>query len=113
MTSDGRPYARFRRALEVRSLMQAETAAREIRQLTLLDAIDLCSLMAIEAPERYRRAARRWFRRYVAEQDSLTLEQAQLAIACLQALGGADHERLADVLRGLAGGRQSSSGVWH
>jgi hypothetical protein len=30
MTSDGRPYARFRRALDVRSVLQAETAAREM-----------------------------------------------------------------------------------
>jgi hypothetical protein len=29
MTPDGRPYARFKRALEVRSVSQAELAARE------------------------------------------------------------------------------------
>jgi hypothetical protein len=92
--------------------MQAEAAARELRQLSLLDAVDLIALMATEDADRYRRAARRWFRRLIAERETLTLYQAQLAIACLQGLGGADHERLTDVLRGLAGGRQSSSGVW-
>ena len=39
MTSEGRPYARFRRALDVRSVMQAETAAREMGRLGLTDAL--------------------------------------------------------------------------
>jgi hypothetical protein len=112
MTPDGSAHARFRRALEVRSVLQAETAAREIGRLSLVEAVDLIALMAIEAPDRYRRAERRWFRRLITERDSLTLYQAQLAIACLQGLGGADHDRLADVLRSLAGGRQGSSRHW-
>jgi len=112
MTAEGRPYARFRRALGVRSLMGAETAAREMRRLGLLDAIDLCALMAVEAPDRYPRAARRLFVRLVTEREQLTLDQAELAIACLRGLPGGDRDRLADVLRGLAGGRQGQNGVW-
>ena len=92
--------------------MQAETAAREMGGLPLLDAVDLCSLMAVEAPDRYERAARRLFRRLVAERDTLTLEDAQLAIACLRALPRGDRQRLTDVLRVLAGGKQSSNGHW-
>ena len=92
--------------------MQAETAAREMGGLPLLDAVDLCSLMAVEAPDRYERAARRLFRRLIAERETLTLDEAELAIACLRALPRGDNERLTDVLRGLAGGRQSSSGLW-
>jgi len=112
MTAEGRPYARFRRALAVRNVMQAETAAREMRGLPLLDAVDLCSLMAVEAPDRYGRAALRLFRRLVQEREALTLDDAELAIACLRALPRGDRDRLTDVLRGLAGGRQSSRGHW-
>jgi hypothetical protein len=63
MTSEGRPYARFRRALEVRSVFQAEIAAREIGRLGLTDALDYLVLLANEAPERYERAARKWLAR--------------------------------------------------
>jgi hypothetical protein len=62
MTSDGRPYAHFRRALDARSVMQAETAARELGRLRLLDALDYLTLVAAEAPDRYDRAARKWLR---------------------------------------------------
>ena len=112
MTSEGRPYARFRRALEVRSVMGAETAAREMGRLGLLDAIDLWALMAIDAPNRYPRAARRLLVRLVTEREALTLDDAELAIACLRGLPGRDGDRLADVLRVLAGGRQGRNGLW-
>jgi hypothetical protein len=52
MTTEGRPYARFRRALAVRSILGAETAAREIGRLGLLDALDYLTLLAAEAPDR-------------------------------------------------------------
>ena len=58
MTFEGRPYARFRRALQVRSVMHAETAAREMGRLGLNDALDYLTLLAAEAPERYEAAAR-------------------------------------------------------
>jgi hypothetical protein len=112
VTSEGSPYGRFQRAIQVRSVLAAETAARELGRLNLLDAIDLCLLMATEAPERYDRAAKRWFVRLVSERETLTLDQAALALACLRGLASGDRERLADVLRGLAGGRQGSSRHW-
>ena len=66
MASEDRPYARFRRALDVRSVMQAETAAREMGRLGLLDALDYLVLLAREAPDRYDRAAWRWLSRLLA-----------------------------------------------
>jgi hypothetical protein len=54
MTADGPSYARFGRALDVRSVMQAEMAARELDPLGLLDALDYLVLLAAEAPDRYR-----------------------------------------------------------
>ena len=81
-----------------------------MRQVNLLDALDFCWLVASEAPDRYERTARRWFQRLVSEKNGLTLDQLQLALACLRGLPTGDQDRLRDVLRGLAGGRQSSSG---
>ena len=112
MTSGESAHVRFQRALEVRSVLQAETAARELGRLSLLDALDFCLLVAVEAPDRYERAARRWFVRLVAETPRLTLDQAQLALACLREMPSGDGNRIADVLRGLAGGKQASSGHW-
>jgi len=86
MTSEGRPYARFRRALDVRSVMQAEIAAQELGQLGLLDALDYITLLALEAPERYDRAARKWLARLLAESPALTLDEATVALGCLRGL---------------------------
>lgn len=45
MTTEGHPYARFHRALDVRSVGQAELAARELGRLRLLDALDYLTLV--------------------------------------------------------------------
>lgn len=92
--------------------MLAETALREMRRVRLLDALDFCWLVSIEAPHRYERTAHRWFQRLVDERETLTLDQCQLALACLRGMPSGDRERLTDVLRVLAGGRQTSTGVW-
>jgi hypothetical protein len=44
VTSEGRPYARSKRALERRNLWGAEDAARELGQLSPEDAIQLVHL---------------------------------------------------------------------
>src|SRR6476661_6887553 len=75
MTAEGRPYARFRRALDIRSVMQAETAAREMGRLGLNDALDYLVLLAAEAPDRYDRAARKWLARLLNESSALTLDE--------------------------------------
>jgi hypothetical protein len=112
VTSEGSPYKRFRRAPQVRSLLQAESAARELHSLSLIDAVDLCVLIATEAPERYEQAARRLLVRLLTERERLGLDEAQLAIACLRGLRFSDTDRLADVLQVLGGGRQGSGGHW-
>jgi hypothetical protein len=70
VTSDGRPYARFRRALRVRSLLQAESAARELPHVGLLDALDYLALLAAEEPDRYDRGAKRWLSGLLAESQA-------------------------------------------
>jgi len=61
-----------------------------------MDAADLCVLFAQEAPDRYERAARRPLERLVTEQAALTLDEAQLAIACLRGLPLGDTGRLSE-----------------
>ncbi len=110
MTSDGRPYARFRRALDGRSVMQAETAARELGRLGLNDALDYLTLLAAEAPDRYDRAARKWLARLLAESPALTLGEAGMALGCLRGLVAGYEEQSREVLRALVKRRHELRG---
>ncbi len=110
MTSEGRPYARFRRALEVRSVMQAETAAREMGRLGLNDALDSLTLLAVEAPDRHDRAARRWLGRLLTEAEALTLEEVGIALGCLRGLRAGYEEQSREVLRALVKRRHGTRG---
>jgi len=51
---------RFRRAIEARSVLLAELTAREMRHLTLEDALELVSLCATAGDKKFERAACRW-----------------------------------------------------
>jgi hypothetical protein len=82
-------------------LNQAEMAMREMRRVGLLDALDYCTLLAAEAPDRYDSAARRWLGLLLAECASLTLDDVQLALACLRSLPAGDVDQIREVLRAL------------
>jgi hypothetical protein len=111
MSSEGRTYARFRRALDVRSVMQAEAAARELGRLGLLDALDYLVLLAAEAPDRYGRAGRRWLSRLLAESEALTPDEVSVAVGCLRGLAAAYGEQSRQVLRALVKRRRGSRAV--
>jgi hypothetical protein len=86
----GSPYAHFRRAIERRHLLSAETAALELPQpLNLGDALALLLLIAEFDPDRYSRAAARWHGRFVVE-CGVSLEDATLALAALTSIGSSD-----------------------
>jgi len=102
VTSNGSAYARFRRAIERGHLFHAETAARELPQLNLSDALDYCDLLARQAPERFERAALRWHGRFEVEGKAQTLLDAHHALLCLQMLTGSDRALALSVLRHLA-----------
>jgi hypothetical protein len=67
VTSDCTAYARFRRAIERRALWMAEDAAREMRELSLEDALQLVHLYAERGSPKYEKAAMRWLERYLIE----------------------------------------------
>jgi hypothetical protein len=98
VTSQGHPYARFRRALATGNARIAEAAAREAHTIGLRDALELC-LLYRDDPERYERAAARWIARLIAERPSIQLSEIELAAAGFRE---AMHtERGVDALRGL------------
>ena len=83
VTSQGHPYARFRRALEAGNPRIAEAAARELGQISLRDALDL-TLLFRDDPQRYERAAARWIARLVSERPRVRLSEVELAAAAFR-----------------------------
>jgi hypothetical protein len=79
VTSEGRAYARFQRALEHRALWAAEDAAREMPQLALRDALRLVHLYADRGSPKFEAAARRWLCRYLEETSPRLVDVAKVA----------------------------------
>jgi len=107
---DGSPYARFRRALDARSVMQAETAARELGRLGLNDALDYLVLLATEDSERFERAARKWLARLLSESPALTFDEVDVALGCLRGIAALYEDPSRDVLRALVRRRHEARG---
>jgi hypothetical protein len=104
MTSQGSASGRFTRAIQQRNLFEAEIAAREMRGLSLADALDLVILIAAQRPDRLERVAVRWHGRLEVELPMLTLAESRFALAALERLPA--DPRAGDLLRKLL--RQAS-----
>jgi hypothetical protein len=100
----------FLRALERGNLIVAEATAREVGQISLAEALELTALIARKEPHRHSRVAARWLRRYLAEQDSVALEEVGLIVGCLTALRSSHHEVALAVLRGMTRSRRRPVG---
>jgi hypothetical protein len=98
VTSEGTVYGRFRRALQHGNLLAAEAAAREIRRVTLVDALALLVLIAEKDSKRYPRAAARWLARRLEETPGARLDDAALILGALAALQDGDREQAVKVL---------------
>jgi hypothetical protein len=85
VTSQGSPYARFRRALDSRNTSVALATAIELDFVSLPDALELV-LLLVDDPRRFRRAALRWHARYCAEVPNVGFEEAHAVLACLAGL---------------------------
>jgi hypothetical protein len=86
MTSEGSAHGRFTRAIKARNLFQAEIAARALRGLSLVDALELVILIAAQRPDRLERVAVRWHGRLEVELPALTLAESRFALAALERL---------------------------
>lgn len=82
MTSQGSPYARFRRALDSRNATVAFATATELDFVSLPDAFELV-LLVVDDSRRFRRAGLRWHARYCAEVPDVGFEEAHAVLACL------------------------------
>ena len=98
MTAQGQPRARFKRAIQRKNLLGAETCAREMGVVDLSEALSLVCLVAEVAPVRLDGFARRWLAR-VADERPLALAELDLAVTALRALPSA---RAEDALRALS-----------
>jgi hypothetical protein len=86
MTSEGSPYARFRRALETGNELLVLSTARELPQIALDDALRICLVLRDGDPRRYERAAVRWLGRFALEARAVTIRDLRAAAAALDAL---------------------------
>ena len=100
MTSQGSPYARFRRALDSGNATIALAAAAEVGSLGLTEALELCLLLCDRDPAKFSRAAVRWHGRYCREVDA-ELEEVQAVLAALGALNGPRREAVSAALADL------------
>lgn len=85
MTSQGSPYARFRRALLTKNLALIDAAAAELGRVDLEDALRILVVMAEKGDQRYGRAAARWAARAATERR-LDLAQSRGVLALVDAL---------------------------
>jgi hypothetical protein len=92
MTSDGNPYARFRRALTTGNEAIVLAAARELPQID--DALRICLVLRSGDPERYERAAVRWLGRFALEARGATIDDLRRAANALDVLPQAASEAM-------------------
>src|SRR5438445_4421520 len=94
LTSDGNPYARFRRALAGGNEAIVLAAARELPQIALDDALRICLVLRGGDPDRYERAAVRWLGRFALEARGATIEDLRQAANALDVLPQAAAEAM-------------------
>jgi hypothetical protein len=86
VTSEGNPYARFRRALETGNEALVTAAALELPRIALDDALRICLVLRGGDPRRYERAAVRWLGRFALEASDATIDDLRRAADALDAL---------------------------
>jgi hypothetical protein len=91
MTSQGTAHGRFQRAIRRRHVSAAEMAAKEMGQLSLIDALALVACYARTGSPKFEKAAVRWLVR-ISEERDVTLRDVRLAAECLEALRTRHHD---------------------
>ena len=89
MTSQGGPYARFKRALAGGNLLLIRSAAAELPHAPPLnDALRICLLLRDAEPVVYERAVVRWLGRFCLERPKATLADVLEAAKALDRMPG-------------------------
>jgi hypothetical protein len=100
MTSQGSAHGRFTRAVKQRNLFGAKMAIREMKTVSLIDALDYLDLLAEVKPEKLEQAALRWHGRLELEAAMMTMAESQLALAALASLCAGERGSI-EILRRL------------
>ena len=95
----GGPYARFRRALYSGNLTLIRSAAADLPQVSLEDALRICLAVRRSEPETYERAVVRWLGRFCLERRDLTLTAVRVALEALERLPRTPDESVATLRR--------------
>jgi hypothetical protein len=99
VTFEGRPYTRFRRALQTGDPRLVRMIAAELPRIDLADALDVFRVLAAADDPAWNRAGVRWVRRLCDEAAGLELvDVALVALALERRLEAPWHE----VVRGVA-----------
>ena len=102
MTSSGSPYSRFQRALETGNLNIIRTAAAELPNVSLLDALSICVVIRERRPDVFERAAVRWLGRFITERPAVRLDAVAEAVDAFARLrASAEAQNAVNALRGL------------
>jgi hypothetical protein len=91
---------RFRRALVRGNVTEALSAASELEQVGLSEALELCLLLT-EQPARFERAALRWHGRYCRETRDVTFDEGVAVLVLLGAMRGPRAKLAASALADL------------
>ena len=110
MGEHGSAYARFRRALENGSPVVALAAARELHQIGLTDALELCLVLRGD-PARFSRAVARWHSRYAAEGRGISGPESAAVLGLLLAIAGPRPVPAAKALAEFPGRNRPRPGV--
>jgi hypothetical protein len=101
LAARGSPYGRFRHALDRGNVLEALSAAAELRHVSLVDALALLLLLARKDLVRFQRAALRWHARYCDELRVYDAGEAQVTLALLFMLAGPSSSAVARALAEL------------
>jgi hypothetical protein len=97
VSSQGSPYARFRRALANGTLLMIRAAAAELPRIDLADALAITLVIEAHDDEHYDRAVARWIGRFALECPAVTMSDLGTALDAFTALPDPDASRtLAD-----------------
>jgi hypothetical protein len=99
VTSQGSPYMRFQRALATGNLLLIRSAAAELPQISLGDALSVCVAIRDAEPERFQRAALRWIARYCLERPGVTLSQVRAATEAFERMAARPEDALKTLQR--------------
>ena len=86
MTSDGSPYPRLLRAIQVGNLAIIEATAAELGWVALRDALGILLVIEAKDDKRFERSAVRWAGRLALEVPDLALAELAGALESLHAL---------------------------